>query len=259
MSATNNGIRRSCLTSRLSLWAVGRSFLTPLRKWRQFFCEAELYKTVSSSRPDGRHRVCAETYHEKCQADGDDLLDSLFQRAQPYWGWTCDQTSLAHGLMRNWMPDIPSCPWGDISDLSQLARPHAWGPSQAETAAFQSLCLLLIIRLPPEHFGPGEVLSGIMTLKGNSSQPTLAMSDLGVSKVAVSSPSKEPSLLGGYSVIIIWTYDEYLSADTSLSLFALVNWTGLDMHLLGGLGQVREEPPWIFQVLNPSVGLAALD
>lgn len=82
----------------------------------------------------------------------------------------------------------------------QLAGPHAWASTQAETAAFCALCLLLTIQLPLEYFGPGQMPSGITTLKGNSSQTALAISDLGVSKVFVSSPSNEASLVGDYSL-----------------------------------------------------------
>lgn len=52
---------------------------------------------------------------------------------------------------------------GMLQARSQLAGPHAWAPTQAETAAaFHSLCLLLTIRLPLEHFCPGQMPSGIM-------------------------------------------------------------------------------------------------
>lgn len=59
---SNNAIRRG----RLWLWAVGRFFSSPLRNQRQFFCVAELYQTMSSSRPGGRQRLCAEICPGRC-------------------------------------------------------------------------------------------------------------------------------------------------------------------------------------------------
>jgi len=83
---------------------------------------------------------------------------------------------------------------------SQLFGPQAWASTQAETVAFHSPHLSLTIHLPLEHLGPGQMLSGIMTLKGNSSQTALAISDLGASKVFVSSPSNKAPLVEDYSV-----------------------------------------------------------
>lgn len=89
---------------------------------------------------------------------------------------------------------------GTLQACSRLAGPHSWASIQAETAAFQFLCPLLTIQLPFEHFCPDQMSSGIMTLKDNSSQPTLAISDLDVSEAVVSSPFNKTPLVADYSV-----------------------------------------------------------
>lgn len=128
---------------------------------------------------------------------------------------------------------------------------------QAETAAIHSLCLLLTIQLPLEHFGPGKMPSDIMTLKGNSSQPTLVISDLGVSKVVVSSPSNGASLVGDYSVT---SCEHMMNLRRLLSLTVCLSQLTQTGHTLSWWLRSGERRATMgIAKPNPSVGLAALD
>lgn len=154
------------LISRVSLWDVGRLFLPPLRKRRQLFLLGWAAQNCVGQDQTG-DKVCVL---RPALGDAVRLVVmislAVFSRGLSF----IDTEHMTRpALHMSWW----GMAWqiflkvheGTLQGCSQLAGPHSWASLQAETAAFQFLCLLLTIQLPFEHFWPGQMPSGIMTLK----------------------------------------------------------------------------------------------